>query len=388
MRKSTAWSGNRSGCSAIRRSTSNAVSILRRISVSVVSFLLEPRFHQRTVPLPLAREILAEYICVRRRSVNRHPLGRTGPPGHYHFDDRARRVILPADVTPYRGGTSWHIWYWPCSPSPSFRRSERVWPCIRPATSWQAPHRPAAWRAVRTITKRTIRPAKGMRRATTTRRSGPTRPPTTHSRPDKGESRRTTKTTTLRNLSFVVLVLGLLLVFGGVSLFVAANGPRDRAYTFSLPSQANRYQRIQVSILTAGSIDVTYQSDNVITVWVMTEAQHTQFLPTGQAQGLGQDTGISGGFATALPSGGTYFVEIGHGSGYETTAETGVVRLSLSGLDPTLSVGGLGCVVGGTILAVVGFLYRGVAKKREATMSPFYGPGGVGAAGYPGTQYP
>ena len=185
-----------------------------------------------------------------------------------------------------------------------------------------------------------------------------------------------------------MLVLGLLLVFGGVSLFVAANGPRDRAYTFSLPSQANRYQRIQVSILTAGSIEVTYQSDYVITVWVMTEAQHAQFLQTGQAQGLGQDTGTSGRLTTALPSGGTYFVEIGHGSGYETTAETGVVRLSLSGLDPTLSVGGLGCVVGGTILAVVGFLYRGVAKKREATMSPFYGPGGVGAAGYPGTQYP
>ena len=192
----------------------------------------------------------------------------------------------------------------------------------------------------------------------------------------------------MRNLSFVVLVLGLLLVFGGVSLFVAANGPRDRAYTFSLPSQANRYQRIQVSILTAGSIEVTYQSDYVITVWVMTEAQHAEFLQTGQAQGLGQDTGTSGRLTTALPSGGTYFVEIGHGSGYETTAETGVVRLSLSGLDPTLSVGGLGCVVGGTILAVVGFLYRGVAKKREATMSPFYGPGGVGAVGYPGTQYP
>ena len=196
------------------------------------------------------------------------------------------------------------------------------------------------------------------------------------------------KTTTLRNLSFVVMVLGLLLVLGGVSLFVAANGPRDRAYTFSLPNQANRYQRIQVSILTAGSIDVVYQSDYAIMIWVMTEAQHADFLQTGQAQGLGQDTGISGGFTTALPSGGSYFVEIGHGSGYETTAEAGIVRLSLSGLDPTLFYGGLGCVVGGTILAVVGFLYRGVAKKRQATMSPLYGPGGVGYAGYPGTQYP
>src|SRR5437879_13476280 len=116
------------------------------------------------------------------------------------------------------------------------------------------------------------------------------------------------KTTTLRNLSFVVMVLGLLLVLGGVSLFVAANGPRDRAYTFSLPNQANRYQRIQVSILTAGSIDVVYQSDYAIMIWVMTEAQHADFLQTGQAQGLGQDTGISGGFTTALPSGGSYFV--------------------------------------------------------------------------------
>src|SRR2546429_9828940 len=104
------------------------------------------------------------------------------------------------------------------------------------------------------------------------------------------------KTTTLRNLSFVVMVLGLLLVLGGVSLFVAANGPRDRAYTFSLPNQTNRYQRIQVNILTAGAIDVTYQSDYVTTVWAMTEAQHAGFIQTGPAPRLGQGTGISRGF--------------------------------------------------------------------------------------------
>ena len=196
------------------------------------------------------------------------------------------------------------------------------------------------------------------------------------------------KATTLRSLSFVVMVMGLLLVLGGASLLVSASQARHFSYTFILPAQATRYQHIQINVLTAGAIDVSFESNYAITIWVMTEAQHTQFLQTGQAQSIGQDTGTSGGFTAALPSGGTYFVEIGHGSGYETTAETGVVRLSLSGLDPTLSVGGLGCVVGGTILAVVGFLYRGVAKKREATMSPFYGPGGVGVAGYPGTQYP
>src|SRR2546426_3608496 len=123
------------------------------------------------------------------------------PRRRYHFDDRARRVIPPAAVAPAQGGPSWHIWYWPCSPSPSCRRSERVWPCIRPATSWQAVHRPAAWRAVRTITKPTIRPGKGTRPATTTRRSGQTRPPTTHSHPARVRSRITTRpaiTTTRR----------------------------------------------------------------------------------------------------------------------------------------------------------------------------------------------
>ena len=167
------------------------------------------------------------------------------------------------------------------------------------------------------------------------------------------------KTTTLRNLSFVVMVLGLLLVLGGVSLFVAANGPRDRAYTFSLPNQANRYQRIQVSILTAGSIDVVYQSDYAIMIWVMTEAQHADFLQTGQAQGLGQDTGISGGFTAALPSGGSYFVEIGHGSGYETTAEAGIVRLSLSGLDPR-------CSTGDSVVSSAGRSWRSSASSIAA----------------------
>ena len=197
------------------------------------------------------------------------------------------------------------------------------------------------------------------------------------------------KATTLRSLSFVVMVMGLLLVLGGASLLVSASQARHFSYTFILPAQATRYQHIQINVLTAGAIDVSFESNYAITIWVMTEAQHTQFLQTGQAQSIGQDTGTSGGFTAALPSGGTYFVEIGHGSGSETTPETGLVRLGVSGLDPTLFSGGLGCIVGGTILAVVGFLYRGVAKKREATAPPlWYGPRGAVAAGFPGLQYP
>src|SRR2546427_10397145 len=131
------------------------------------------------------------------------------PRRRYHFDDRARRVIPPAAVAPAQGGPSWHIWYWPCSPSPSCRRWERVWPCIKRALVRPSSRRTMAGPAVTTITRRMnrTRPANGTRPVTTTRhgiktrRAKSTRPPNTPGHLVRARSGTTTRpviTTTRR----------------------------------------------------------------------------------------------------------------------------------------------------------------------------------------------
>src|SRR5881396_742118 len=102
MRKSTAWSGNRSGCSATRPRNSNAVSILRRISLSVLSFLLEHRFHQRAVLLPVAREILAtdvQQIRNRESLQGRQRLRLARAPKPLAMEI-AVEVVIPDDLSP------------------------------------------------------------------------------------------------------------------------------------------------------------------------------------------------------------------------------------------------------------------------------------------------
>src|SRR3989475_5171693 len=98
------------------------------------------------------------------------------PRRRYHFDDRARRVIPPAAVAPAQGGPSWHIWYWPCPPSPSCRRSERVWPCIKRALVRPSSRRTMAGPSGQTIKKRIDRnrTANGKRPANTTRQASKT----------------------------------------------------------------------------------------------------------------------------------------------------------------------------------------------------------------------
>jgi hypothetical protein len=187
------------------------------------------------------------------------------------------------------------------------------------------------------------------------------------------------KTTTIRWVSLALIVLGLVAALIGAGFMGSSTVPRNKAYVFSLPNQANRYVRITVGLLASGIINISFQADSSIRVYVMTEAQHTEFLQTGNLNALDSGGGTSGLMSTAVPTGGTYYVEIGHGPGYETTAQSGSLRLHVDGTDPTLFLLGLATFTGGLITLVVGVRSRWVAKKRTLAISPPPAPTWMGA---------
>jgi hypothetical protein len=203
----------------------------------------------------------------------------------------------------------------------------------------------------------------------------------------------------MRTASIVLLIIGILVALIGLAVLLGSFGPRNGFYLIDLPAQANHYERITVHVLTGGTVSVDWQSIYPVSIYVMTEAQHTQLLQTGQASGINQASGTSGSFVTNLPSGGTYYVEVVHGSGYESTAETGTINVSVAGIEPTFFSAGIAALASGVVLAILGAYYHGVAKRRAATEPPpytpwptqpwgYYGPPLPGSGTAPMTQYP
>lgn len=187
---------------------------------------------------------------------------------------------------------------------------------------------------------------------------------------------------TLRTASNVLLILAILAVIIGLGVLAASTAPRNQVWSIALSGTAGHYERLTVDVLTGGSIAITFTTDNPVTIYVFTDAQHTAFLQTGATASLAEATGTTGSLSATLPEGGRYFVEITPAS--TGTPETGRLTVAITGINPTPFYVGVGIAAFGTILAILGVYYRGVARKRLATWT---GPPGFAAAPY-GTRPP
>ncbi len=188
----------------------------------------------------------------------------------------------------------------------------------------------------------------------------------------------------------VLVVLGVLALVSGVGLVAAATVPQTTTTTFSLPA-GNICTRFQFDVITGGSVTVTFQATSgAVDQYMMTEAQHTAFTSGGGLSYLAADTGSSGTFSASLPSGGTYFVESCHASGYESTDQTGSHTITVDAIGAGSFYGGVGALVVGAVLLGIGLWLRTRPARPVPppypAYSPYpYGPGPAygGAAGYP-----
>src|SRR5213596_2570126 len=162
----------------------------------------------------------------------------------------------------------------------------------------------------------------------------------------------------------VLLAVGIVAALIGVGVLAAGFTPQTHPLFFAISAGANHYVRYQFSVVTGGSVSGTFAADTgTVNVWVMTDAQR-------------------GAFSADLPSGGTYFVETGHGGGYESTVQTGTEDVTINALPTSPFVTSVVILAVGAVLLGVGLWWRTKPARPAATWStpPPYMP--------PGAYYP
>lgn len=180
----------------------------------------------------------------------------------------------------------------------------------------------------------------------------------------------------------VLLAVGIVAALIGLAILFAGFIPRTHPLIFALPAGANHYVRYEFSVVSGGSVSGSFTAySGTVNIWVMTDAQHTAFISGGTLSYLSASSGSNGTFFATLPSGGTYFVETGHGSGYETTAQTGTEDVTVDAL-PTIPFVASMAVIGlGAVLLGIGLWWRTKPARPAMTWStppPYIPPGAYG----------
>ncbi len=170
----------------------------------------------------------------------------------------------------------------------------------------------------------------------------------------------------------ILMAVGIAVALLGTGVLAAGAPPSTHTGVIALTATPNYYMRQQLDVFTGGAITVTFSvtSGGTFNVWVMTAAQHAAFIATGALAYLAADSGSSGTFSTALPSGGTYFVETGHGAGYENQAETGIVSSVVDAWMAGPVQVGIGILVFAAILVAIGLYYRAKPERPPGAPTP------------------
>lgn len=178
------------------------------------------------------------------------------------------------------------------------------------------------------------------------------------------------------------MAVGIVAALIGLGILFASFGPTTHPLIFTLTAGANHYVRYQFSVVTGGTVSGSFSAySGTVNVWVMTDAQHTAFISGGTLSYLSASSGSNGTFSATLPSGGTYFVETGHGSGYETTVQTGTEEVTIDALPTTPFVASMAVIGLGAVLLGIGLWWRTKPPRPAFTWStppPYLPPGAYG----------
>ena len=176
----------------------------------------------------------------------------------------------------------------------------------------------------------------------------------------------------------VFLVLAVLSLLFGVGLLAASVGQVTNG-AYHLPVGSTYCAYLGFDTVTGGSLDVTFNvSSGTVTQYVMTGEQFTAFFAGTGSAFLATASGSRGSFSGGLPSGGSYYVVICHGSGSENTVQDGISTVTVNALSAGPIYAGAGGVVVGVVFGVIALLLRNRPARRAAPMAAPMGPAGFG----------
>jgi len=157
----------------------------------------------------------------------------------------------------------------------------------------------------------------------------------------------------------ILIALGLIGVLWGIQ-------PTKGTETMTIPSGEGYYSYMKVSGWLNGHLsgDFTVTSGNV-DFHILDGSQFKEYsYDLSHTGSLKSITDASGEFSVDLPSTGSYYITINHGSGYDTTSQEVTVNYKVTGLDLMFLIGGIVLLAVGAVLSLVGLRMR--AKEPVA----------------------
>ncbi len=152
----------------------------------------------------------------------------------------------------------------------------------------------------------------------------------------------------------ILLVVGAVLVVAGIAAVVMGSQPTTVGETDYLPPGWIYYMEFPKAVVAGGTIQGTWQTENgtPAQVLVYNDADYGAYVNNQNLTGLYNVTAVNGSLSLSVSGFDTYHVVIQHPAGYENTNLTFSVQLTMTGWDPTFTIGGiLALVVGGVLLA-------------------------------------
>ncbi len=169
----------------------------------------------------------------------------------------------------------------------------------------------------------------------------------------------------------ILLVIGVVVLLVGAVALALAPQPSVVSETDFLPPGWVNYLEYPKAMVAGGTIQGTWQSENgtPVQVFVYNDADYGAYANGQNLTGLYNDTAVSGSLSLSVSGFDTYHVIIQHAAGYENTNVTVTVQFTLTGWDPTLTIGGIAGLLIGGLLAVYS-VRRLRAPQAPAGMMP------------------
>jgi hypothetical protein len=171
----------------------------------------------------------------------------------------------------------------------------------------------------------------------------------------------------LRKYKIVTAIGGILIALGLIGVLWGIQ-PTSGTETLTIPTGEGYYSYMKVSGWWNGHLsgDFTLTSSGAVDFHVLDESQFEEFSNDFSHSGtLESITDTSGEFSVDLPSTGTYYLTINHGSGYDLTAQEVTINYKVTGLDLIFLIGGIVLLVIGAVLTLVG-----LRMKAKETVAP------------------
>ncbi len=150
----------------------------------------------------------------------------------------------------------------------------------------------------------------------------------------------------------ILLAIGVIALLVGALALASAPAPSVVSETDFLPPGWTNYLEYPKAMVAGGTIAGTWQSANgtPVQVFVYNDADYGAYANGQNLTGLYNVTAVNGSLSLSISGFDTYHVVVQHAVGYENTNVTVTVQVTLTGWDPTLTIGGIAGLVIGALL--------------------------------------